>query len=322
MPQTLLLLVIAGFVSVGVLASCGLWCAILVKWGRGEPILPWNPQRRLRREWGLVAVAVSLFFILPVVAYQFVATEKPDEPQAQRDPAVASADGAVANRDEEEETPDAETGPVFTPEEVREKVIATCLGHVVFLGLAPFLMRVLGLEWDAEVTPGAADFGITQLNFGRQVADGVLGFIACIAPVLLVRLSTLWMQEPGGQHPFLKLLMENPEPLTIALIALAAVVLAPLVEEMIFRVMLQGWLQTVISPRWAIVSVAVLFCFVHGFPDSLALMPLALILGAMYYRRYSYISVVVVHMLFNGVNLLLALIATTIELPDSPPKLF
>jgi len=41
----------------------------------------------------------------------------------------------------------------------------------------------------------------------------------------------------------------------------------------------------------------------------LPLVPLALILGYVYYRRHSYLSVVLLHALFNGANLWLALIA-------------
>jgi membrane protease YdiL (CAAX protease family) len=51
---------------------------------------------------------------------------------------------------------------------------------------------------------------------------------------------------------------------------------------------------------------SVLFAFAHGFPDSLALLPLAFALGYTYLRRRSYITVMMVHFLFNAFNMVLA----------------
>ena len=80
---------------------------------------------------------------------------------------------------------------------------------------------------------------------------------------------------------------------------------------------LQGWLQSRIEPAWAIFAVAVLFAFVHGWPDSLPLIPLSLILGYVYYRRHSYLAVVMLHLLFNATNLALAVLTQQAESPHS-----
>ena len=52
-----------------------------------------------------------------------------------------------------------------------------------------------------------------------------------------------------------------------------------------------------------------LFAFAHGFPDALALLPLAAALGYAYLRRRSYVTVVLVHFFFNSFNMAIALIA-------------
>ena len=57
----------------------------------------------------------------------------------------------------------------------------------------------------------------------------------------------------------------------------------------------------------AISSVA--FVMVHGFPDMLALLPLAVVFGYVYERTHSYLAVVAMHATFNGVNLGLALLS-------------
>jgi membrane protease YdiL (CAAX protease family) len=83
--------------------------------------------------------------------------------------------------------------------------------------------------------------------------------------------------------------------------ALAVAVVAPLSEELLFRVVLQGWLTERISATVAVPVVAIVFAAVHGWRDGLALLPLALILGYVFARRRSYLAVVTTHALFNSV---------------------
>jgi membrane protease YdiL (CAAX protease family) len=90
---------------------------------------------------------------------------------------------------------------------------------------------------------------------------------------------------------------------------MTAVLFAPLVEELQFRVVVLGGIAQMGRPMLALGVSSVLFAFAHGFPDSLALLPLAFALGYAYLRRRSYITVMLVHFLFNGFNMALALLA-------------
>ena len=97
----------------------------------------------------------------------------------------------------------------------------------------------------------------------------------------------------------------------LLLIAFTAVVLAPIMEELLYRVVILGGLlnhprPTPRSTMLAIGVTSVLFAFAHGFPDSVALLPLAVAIGWTYHQRRSYRTVVLVHVLFNGFNILLA----------------
>ncbi len=55
---------------------------------------------------------------------------------------------------------------------------------------------------------------------------------------------------------------------------------------------------------------ALLFAVIHGFPDMIALVPLALILGWIYQRTQSYIAIVTTHAAFNTFNLTMVLVQT------------
>jgi membrane protease YdiL (CAAX protease family) len=92
-----------------------------------------------------------------------------------------------------------------------------------------------------------------------------------------------------------------------------AVVAAPLTEELMFRVILQGALSRLVPPRVAIPLVAWCFCSVHGLVDGLALIPLALILGIVFHRTHNYLTVVVIHALFNATMIALQLLMVALQ---------
>ena len=153
-----------------------------------------------------------------------------------------------------------------------------------------------------------SEFGLTVHHLGRQIAVGVEGFLIAILPMTVTMLLTAPIRTRDSQNLLLKLLSDSVDPATLAIICLLAAVIAPLSEEMLFRVILQGWLISILDARFAIPLVAATFAAIHGFVDGIALLPLALVLGYVYHRRHSYIAVVVIHGLFNATMLVLALL--------------
>jgi membrane protease YdiL (CAAX protease family) len=164
-------------------------------------------------------------------------------------------------------------------------------------------LRACGLRWDEPA---------------RDAADAVLGFRLAIGPVFVVLFLSagigLRTEEP--EHEFLRLLTVEGSLVNWLWISATAVIAAPLAEELVFRVLVQGWLEGKLPPPAAIGCSSVLFCTVHPFPDSLGLIPLALVLGWVQSRRRSYLAVVLIHALFNAVNLLL----TALDHAGPPPS--
>ena len=162
-----------------------------------------------------------------------------------------------------------------------------------------------------------AVFGIKFHSFIAQARDGVNGFLLALAPMGILMLATSQYRTRETQNTLLTLLSDSPDPFTIATIWIAAVVIAPLYEEMLFRVILQGWLSTKVKANEALAITAVAFAAIHGITDGIALIPLALILGYVFHRRHSYVSVLVIHGLFNATMLTLALlIQSSTDMPS------
>ena len=98
----------------------------------------------------------------------------------------------------------------------------------------------------------AAFYGATTRDLGLPVNARdwgwcvVIGLVAWVASLLPVQgtqaLLYTWLQAPS-QHPLVQLVIEEPSPSLLAVAFVAAVIVAPVCEEIIFRLLLQGWLE-------------------------------------------------------------------------------
>lgn len=151
-------------------------------------------------------------------------------------------------------------------------------------------------------------------SFSRELRFAAEVFLAAYFPTTALRLIIVWISmsiagEPPDSHPFLEMLQSGVSVPMILMILIVAVFVAPIVEELQFRVVILGGIAQLGKPVLALIASSILFSFAHGFPDSIALIPLAFALGYAYLRRRSYVTVMLVHFLFNGFNMILALVA-------------
>lgn len=182
------------------------------------------------------------------------------------------------------------------------------------MGLAMYLLfsgGLIALLWGILATSGRSivEYGVMVQEFASQVRDGVEGFYLALLPTGILMIATSAIRNTDNQNPLLTLLSDADHIGTVLGIFASAVIFAPLYEELAFRVILQGWLSTVLYPTSAILIVAIIFAAVHGFTDGIALLPLAGLLGYVFYRRHSYVAVLVIHGLFNGTMLVLAILS-------------
>jgi membrane protease YdiL (CAAX protease family) len=155
---------------------------------------------------------------------------------------------------------------------------------------------------------GLADYGIDSRGWLSEMRCGGLGFLASLPFVIVIMVLASRWRTPETQNPLLILLRETGSGRTLAEVVFAAVIAAPLSEELLFRVAFQGPLEARLPLGWAIAIPAVVFASVHGIYDALPLLPLALVLGALYHLRRSYVANVTAHACFNAANIVLALL--------------
>lgn len=155
---------------------------------------------------------------------------------------------------------------------------------------------------------------------GRNLAIGSgLGLLAIVASTLIVSLLVaLTGNDAAPEQVLTGGLMETP--LELALAVMAAVVLAPVAEELLFRGLLHRSLRrrSRIVPATALSSV--LFAVVHvdvAFSQPLALVGLTLvgvILAIAYERTGSLLVPIVIHAVHNAVTIAAVVITTRLDI--------
>jgi membrane protease YdiL (CAAX protease family) len=95
------------------------------------------------------------------------------------------------------------------------------------------------------------DLGLPE-SLAMLVRDGGLGFAAFLAALVPVygmqALFVYGLGEPS-EHPLIQMMLKEPNPVLLGAAVLSAVVVAPICEEIAFRLLLQGWLEKVCEAR-------------------------------------------------------------------------
>jgi membrane protease YdiL (CAAX protease family) len=147
---------------------------------------------------------------------------------------------------------------------------------------------------------------IVELRFAFEVFVVAVLPTTCLRLLIVVLYSEFTGTDEIPQHPFLELMQDGVGVQTLLMIGFMAIVMAPLMEELLYRVVILGGFAQQGYATLGLYASSILFGLAHGFPDCLALLPLAFLLGYTYLRRRSYIAVILVHFLFNAFNLLVA----------------
>jgi membrane protease YdiL (CAAX protease family) len=186
-------------------------------------------------------------------------------------------------------------------------VVVQSAAHLVWLAFA------LAFMWTkVGANPNDLGFDLAKLRGDLRLAGQV--FLSVLLPVYGIQL--LLTQLMDSEHPLAKLAKEQPEIGTLALATVSAVAVAPIVEEFLFRVVLQGWFEkwealwrqgtstTHALPPGLLsnVIVAAIFGLMHWGhgPDPAALFVLSLILGYSYQQTHRIMVPLIVHVCFNA----------------------
>ncbi len=162
--------------------------------------------------------------------------------------------------------------------------------------------------------------GLEHAGFWKLAWLGVVAGVSVIPLMILVNVGVQEMgvtlfdaERPKEGHELLKMLINAPTLWNYIFIGLSAVVIAPVVEEVMFRGMVQGNLR----PRGrgtAIAVSAIVFALVHVSSVPWQVLPALALLGVMLSLMFERTGVIwpgmIAHATFNLCNLAMAILIT------------
>lgn len=142
-------------------------------------------------------------------------------------------------------------------------------------------------------------------NLGRSLAWGLGGY-CMLWPAVLAAAALTSMLGGGGEpfdNPIALLLVSDPDPSSLALLGLAVALLAPAIEEPLFRGYLFGRLRRHMTPYGAAALSGLVFAMAHfSMENLLPLWAIGFGLGVLYDRTRDLAAPIVAHSLWNLVT--------------------
>ncbi len=189
---------------------------------------------------------------------------------------------------------------------VRVIISIVCIQGASLLWIHLFLKR--------NATTWGEAFGLAQRNYGRCIGWALLALVfVFIGMALLGNLSAAILQALHGALHWEWL---KPEPQQIveilrnewpwslvALQGVAAIVIAPVSEELIFRGVIYSFIKQRGNARLALWVSSVLFAMVHLHPVGfLSFIFMAVVLAGIYERTQNILAPILLHSCFNGLS--------------------
>ena len=197
----------------------------------------------------------------------------------------------------------ANSGPKPMP--VLHQLFAGTASKVAATFVGVWILRSRGASWRS--------LGLITRSFGSDAKLALAALALVLAPLLT--LSSGLDQLVPYRHPIIDFLSEHRDPLSLAMVFVSAVVVAPIAEEFFFRGVLQGWLQKRLPELGGLGAIAIAslaFGLAHV-GQGLAWIPLVffgMAVGYLAKQTGSIVPGIIVHSLFNAVSVVLVLLQT------------
>jgi membrane protease YdiL (CAAX protease family) len=318
LPQQLSAAMVLAIIAASLLA----WWVVARRIATHGVILPYEP--RIRACWRIVDLIVIMFMFVAVLFLGMRASQllgvfesaplEVVELEAADDAEPAEAVGPA---EAAETMPDADRAD---PDAVDRGKSAFSAGQFASMCVCYAAFTVMAVLWLCCVRQAkAADIGWSASRALGDVGVGLLGMLAAAVPVYLIQLCLVqWVES---EHPIVTAIENNGTTAMFVWATLAAVVAAPVVEELAFRLLFQGWLEAC-EPRWRhlvprlrrwprgclpIVISSTVFAAMHvsAGPAPIPLFLLALVLGYLYQRTHRILPSIVMHATFNATSMIM-----------------
>jgi membrane protease YdiL (CAAX protease family) len=277
-----------------VLASAATWIYLVAKWFGDDELVEYAPRRPV--PWGPVATVMAIALALLTIASEQALGEP--QPQAAIDPVDAT-----------------------------RQLFASILPVILLTGAFAIAVALV-----SRASPADLGFPPSLRELARDIRLGILTCLAAAPPVFgaVALLQYALKLDDVSHHPLIELIGETENRDLFLLAIVMTILVAPICEEITFRLLLQGWLEkwdravrnrrqvslaealvpaSARSPvGWTPILVsALIFAAAHfGYgPEPVPIFILAIFLGYVYRQTHRLIPCIVAHAMFNSFSMLI-----------------
>lgn len=219
-----LVLLAAGALVMAILAGGTVgWVRAALKIAGGQPLVAWRLRRAV--PWGMIdLIGVLALYVASIVAARTILANLGWLPEVQDETQLSLAD----------------------------KGLLVWVNIVVSLGLLAVALPLIALRTGAVLR----DFGIWSQELAADLKLGAIGFVMLAPPVYAIQGVLVYFWKPS-KHPLMEMFKSSPDAGFFAVLLLAAAVVAPIFEELVFRVLMQGYLEKWFSYRFTLLELLV-----------------------------------------------------------------
>jgi membrane protease YdiL (CAAX protease family) len=196
------------------------WVLAALKVAGGQPLIDWSKRRPV--PWAaLDQFGITVLYVVSIFVVQ----------------RSLQAAGMLPDTDD------------LTKLSLQESAVLVAANMAASLGLLVVALPLVVLRSGATLR----DLGIVARELARDVKLGFIGFLMLAPPVYVIQGLLVYFWQPS-KHPLMEMFKASPDPGFYALLFVAAAVVAPIFEEIIFRVILQGFLEKFFSGRHSLLE--------------------------------------------------------------------
>jgi membrane protease YdiL (CAAX protease family) len=217
-------LAVAGTLVMAIVAAGTVcWLRAILTMAGGQPLVSWRPRQAV--PWGILDwIGILGLYLVSLVVLSAALRQIGWLPEVTDQTKLTLAD----------------------------KGILVWLDSGVKLGLLAVAVPLVALRTGA----GARDFGMWIRELAADLKLGLIGFVMLAPPVYAIQGVLVYFWKPS-KHPLMEMFKDSPDPAFFAVLLLAAAVVAPIFEELVFRVLMQGFLEKWFSFRHSFVELVV-----------------------------------------------------------------
>lgn len=187
---------------------------------------------------------------------------------------------------------------------IGQRCLVLFISLFVNVAICSYVLYIVCVYYRQPITA----LGLSTVNFLANIKQGLKRYLIILPLIVLAGFVTNLISSYYGQTPemqdVVRWVLDEKSFIVLISLIFFGIVIAPMIEEILFRGFLQPALKKLFGGRYAIVVTASLFAAVHmDIFAFLQIFILGILLGYLYEKTQTLVASIFVHILHNSLTL-------------------